>query len=138
VVDVEVALASASTLSGEVEAGVELYGRVASVAPNYPDLRVRWAAATAMLATREQGGGRLEVALGHWRQAVGLDPTKAEYHLGLIRCLLASGRKAEAQAALQEMVARFGDDPRLREQAEKLRPQLQPEPEPALGGKEGG
>jgi tetratricopeptide (TPR) repeat protein len=134
VIDIQVALADASTLSGEVEAGVELYARVASVAPDYPGLRVRWAAASAMLATSEQARGRLDVAVGRWRQAVGLDLAKAEYHLGLVRCLLAAGRQAEAEAAFQEMVVRFGDDPRLREKVEKSRSAEQgPQPAPGAG-----
>jgi O-antigen ligase len=137
VVDIQVALADALTRSGEVEAGVELYRRVAAVAPDYPGLRVRWAFGSAVLATREQAAGRLDAALEHWRQAVALEPTEAEYQRRLVRCLLVAGRHAEAEAAFQEMVVRFGDDPRLREEVEKPRPSEQPVPQPAPGAGDG-
>jgi tetratricopeptide (TPR) repeat protein len=138
VIDNEVVLADASTLSGQVEAGLTLYRRAGAVAANYPDLRVRWAAAAAMLAVRERAAGHLAAAANRWREAVRADPTRAEYHLGLIRCFIAAGRKAEAEAAFRRMVTRFGDDPRLREQVEELRSQLRGEPEPAGGGGKGG
>jgi len=90
-----------------------------------------------VLATREQSAGHLDAALEHWRQAVALQPTEAEYQRRLVRCLLAAGRHAEAEAAFQEMVARFGDDPRLREEVEKSRPSEQPVPQPAPGARNG-
>jgi tetratricopeptide (TPR) repeat protein len=135
VVDIQVALADASTHSGELEAGVKLYQGAALVAPGYAGLQVSWAFASAVLATKEQAAGRLDAALEHWRRAVALGPTQVEYHRGLIHCLLAGGRQAEAEAALREMVARFGDDPRLREEVEKSRPaERGPQPAPGAGG----
>jgi len=138
VIDNQVALADASTLSGEAEAGLALYRRAGLVAPNYPDLRVRWAAAAAIVATKEQAAGRLAAAANCWREAVRGDPAKAEYDLELVRCLMEAGRKEEAEAALGEMARRFGDDPRLREQVEGLRSKLREAPQPAPGARKGG
>jgi DNA-binding SARP family transcriptional activator len=90
-----------------------------------------------VLAAREQAAGRLDAALEHWRQTVALQPTEAEYQRRLVRCLLAAGRQAEAETALQKMVVRFGDDPLLREEVEKSPLSKQPVAQPAPGAGDG-
>jgi tetratricopeptide (TPR) repeat protein len=47
------------------------------------------------------------------RRAVELDPNNLSYRLLLINCLIAAGRREEAEKAIADAIAQFGSDPEL-------------------------
>ena len=120
----QVALADALTLSGDVEQGLTIYRHTADTVPGFPGLEGRMASANAMMGARERASGRYDAAIGHMQKAVSLSPKKADYHLRLAQYLVEAGLKSEAEEVLHRTAERFAGQPEVTKRLEDIRLRL--------------
>jgi tetratricopeptide (TPR) repeat protein len=105
-------LGRAEEAAQELEAALDLEPDLP--APQVAGERARLHYALGGIAANQPGGGRRDLALGHFREAARLDPDYADAHLQIGNLLGAVGRLEEALAAFDRAVAADPDYPEAR------------------------